>query len=397
MNKVIYLDNAATTKPLEIVADCVRETMLEVYGNPSSLHKKGMEAENILKEANKFFAKALGCTLDEIYYTSGGTESNNLSIIGTAMAYKRYGTRIITSQIEHPSVGEVYKYLESLGFEIVTIGVNNEGYLNVDELKANINDNTILVSVMHVNNELGTIQDIEQIGKLIKDCNKQTIFHVDAVQSFAKTPLNVKKAKVDLLSISGHKFYGPRGIGILYKNKEIRLQQQLFGGGQQKNLRSGTENVAGVNGARIAATYVINNQKEILEHMLTLKIKLANGVQTALQDVWVNGPGLESGAPYILNMGFKDVRAEVLLHALEQEGIYVSSSSACSTHKKEKAGVLKAIGLRDHSLENAIRFSFSHDTKIEDIDKVIQVIIEQVTKLRKYVPGGNKIEKCIFN
>ncbi len=397
MNKSIYLDNAATTKPLDIVADCVKETMLNYYGNPSSLHKKGMEAETIIKDSTKFFAKTLGCTPEEVFYTSGGTESNNLAIIGAALAYKRYGNKIITSTIEHPSVSETFKYLESLGFEIMTISVDNQGYIDMDELKNAVDDNTILVSIMHVNNELGTIEDIPNIGKMIKSINKQIVFHVDAVQGFARIPLNVKKAKVDLLSTSSHKFYGPRGVGVLYKNKDIRLQQQLFGGGQQKNVRSGTENVAGIKGSALAAKYVIENQSDILEHMLTLKIKLANGIQTALEDVWVNGPSLEQGAPYILNMGFNDVRAEVLLHALEEHGIYVSSSSACSTHKKEKGGVLKAIGLNGHGLENAIRFSFSHDTKVEDIDRVIEVIIEQVIKLRRYTPGGKKVEKCIFN
>ena len=390
MNQEIYLDNAATTKPLECVADSVKNAMLSFYGNPSSLHKKGMEAENILKEASNFFAKAMGCLPEEILYTSGGTESNNMAIIGAALAYKRRGNKIITSNIEHPSVGEVFKFLETQGFNVVTIGVNKEGYIDLETLRNAVDEKTVLVSIMHVNNEIGTIQPISEIGHLIKEKNAETLFHVDAVQSFAKIPIHVRKSKIDFLSISAHKFYGPRGIGLLYKNKQVRMQQLLWGGGQQKNMRSGTENVPGVAGALSAASYVLENQASILKHMMACKRTLANGLLETLSDVWINGPSLEQGAPYILNMGFKDVRAEVLLHALEQEGIFVSSGSACSIHKKIKDGVLVAIGLPNHYLDNAIRFSFSHDTSLEDMKKVVEVIISQVTLLRRYTPGGRK-------
>ena len=390
MNQEIYLDNAATTKPLECVADSVKNAMLSFYGNPSSLHKKGMEAENILKEASNFFAKAMGCLPEEILYTSGGTESNNMAIIGAALAYKRRGNKIITSNIEHPSVGEVFKFLETQGFNVVTIGVNKEGYIDLETLRNTVDEKTVLVSIMHVNNEIGTIQPISEIGYLIKEKNAETLFHVDAVQSFAKIPIHVRKSKIDFLSISAHKFYGPRGIGLLYKNKQVRMQQLLWGGGQQKNMRSGTENVPGVAGALSAASYVLENQASILKHMMACKRTLANGLLETLSDVWINGPSLEQGAPYILNMGFKDVRAEVLLHALEQEGIFVSSGSACSSHKKIKDGVLVAIGLSNHYLDNAIRFSFSHDTSLKDMKKVVEVIISQVTLLRRYTPGGRK-------
>ena len=220
MNQEIYLDNAATTKPLECVADSVKNTMLSFYGNPSSLHKKGMEAENILKDASQFFARAIGCLPEEILYTSGGTESNNMAIIGAALAYKRRGKKIITSNIEHPSVGEVFKFLETQGFDVVTVGVNKEGYIDLEALRNMVDDETVLVSIMHVNNEIGTIQPIAEIGHLIKEKNAETLFHVDAVQSFAKIPVHVKKSKIDFLSISAHKFYGPRGIGLLYKNKK---------------------------------------------------------------------------------------------------------------------------------------------------------------------------------
>lgn len=230
--KEIYLDNAATTKPLELTIEAVAEVMRTTYGNPSSLHKKGIEAENKVKESTAFFANILGGTEDEIFYTSGGTESNNLAIIGAALAYQKTGKRIITTAIEHPSVGDVFKHLENQGFEVIVLSVNEKGYINLEELKQSINDQTSLVSIMHVNNEIGTIQDIEKIGSLIKKKNPKTLFHVDAVQSFTKIPVSVRKAQIDLLSISAHKFYGPRGVGLLYKNKKVRLQNMLMGGGR---------------------------------------------------------------------------------------------------------------------------------------------------------------------
>ena len=390
MSKEIYLDNAATTRPYEEVAKVVAETMLYTYGNPSSLHKKGMDAENILKEASQFFARQMGALPEEIIYTSGGTESNNTAIIGAAMAYKRQGNKVITSAIEHPSVKEVFRYLEEQGFEVITVGVNEKGEILLDELKEAIDDKTLLVSIMHVNNEIGTIQNLEQIGQLIKEMNKETLFHVDAVQSFGKIPVHVKRAKIDFLSCSAHKFYGPRGVGLLYKNKAVRMQSLVYGGGQQKNVRSGTENVPGIAGTLKAAEITFAHQKEMLEHMKECKKYLATTILNEIPDTWLNGPSIEESAPYILNIGFKDVRSEVLLHVLENEGIYVSSGSACARHKKEKDGVLIAIGNEPKQLDHAIRFSFSHDTQIEDLKKVVEVLKMQVPLLRRYTPGGRK-------
>ena len=390
MSKEIYLDNAATTRPYEEVAKVVAETMLYTYGNPSSMHKKGMDAENILKAASQFFARQMGALPEEIIYTSGGTESNNTAIIGAAMAYKRQGNKVITSAIEHPSVKEVFRYLEEQGFDVITVGVNEKGEILLDELKDAIDDKTLLVSIMHVNNEIGTIQNLEQIGQLIKEMNKETLFHVDAVQSFGKIPVHVKRAKIDFLSCSAHKFYGPRGVGLLYKNKAVRMQSLVYGGGQQKNVRSGTENVPGIAGTLKAAEITFAHQKEMLEHMKECKKYLATTILNEIPDTWLNGPSIEESAPYILNIGFKDVRSEVLLHVLENEGIYVSSGSACSSHKKEKDGVLIAIGNEPKQLDHAIRFSFSHDTQIEDLKKVVEVLKMQVPLLRRYTPGGRK-------
>lgn len=390
MIKEIYLDNAATTKPYNEVAEVVARTMLNSYGNPSSLHKKGMEAETILKEATEFFSRQMGALQEEIFYTSGGTESNNTAIIGASMAYKRIGNKIITSAIEHPSVKEVFKYLKEQGFEVITIGVDQAGLIDLEALKAAIDERTILVSIMHVNNEIGTIQPIEEIGKLIKSVNKETLFHVDAVQSFCKLPIQVKRAKIDFLSCSAHKFYGPRGIGLLYKNKSVRMQSLVFGGGQQKNVRSGTENVPAIAGMLKAAQITCGHRDEALKHMQKCKEYLAKTILSEIPDTWVNGPTIEESAPYILNIGFKDVRSEVLLHALEYENIYVSSGSACSSHKKEKDSVLTAIGNDKEKLDHAIRFSFAHDTQIEDLAKVVEILKSQVTLLRRYTPGGRR-------
>lgn len=390
MIKEIYLDNAATTKPYQEVVKVVTDSMLYAYGNPSSLHKKGIEAENIIKEASLFFANQVGALPEEVIYTSGGTESNNTAISGVAKAYNRQGNKIIISAIEHPSIKEIINDLESIGFIIEKIQVNQKGLVDLDQLYHTLDEKTILVSIMHVNNEIGTIQPIEEIGKLIKERNKETLFHVDAIQSFSKIPIHMRKAKIDLLSCSAHKFHGPKGVGLLYKKKEVRMKNLIYGGGQQRNWRSGTENVPGIAGALKAAELSFTHQKEYLEHMKQCKSYLAQEVLNQIEDTWINGPHYNEGAPHILNMGFKDIRSEVLLHALENEGIYVSSGSACSSHKKEKNSVLKSIGNKDDQLDNAIRFSFAYDTQLEDLKRVIEVLKIQVPLLRRYIPGGRK-------
>lgn len=384
----IYLDHAATTQPLQKVAAVVADTMMRVYGNPSSLHKKGMEAETIIKTSSMYLAKMMGCQEDEIIYTSGGSESNNTALIGSAYTYKRRGRKIITSEIEHPSVAEPLKYLESQGFQIERLPCDQAGYVNREALKEALDDQTILVSIMHVNNEIGTIQPIEEIGALIKAYNQGIIFHVDAVQSFGKLPLWVKKNNIDLLSASAHKFYGPKGIGFLYKNKKIRLSPLIYGGGQQKGNRSGTENTAGIAGMLEACKYVLENREVIQKQQKEAKQYLAHKILAEIPHTWVNGPDLEEGAPHILNMRFKDIRAEVLLHALEQKGIYVSSGSACASNKKANSQTLTAIGHQKEDLDNALRFSFGLEITQEDLNFTAEVLKEQTALLRRYTLGG---------
>lgn len=386
--KEIYLDYAATTKPLNEVARAVAESMINTYGNPSSLHKKGVEAETILKDANDRLSKMLGCLTDEIIYTSGGTESNNMAIIGVSNAYRRRGNKLITSSIEHPSVLETFKHLETQGFELCIIGVDKKGMLDLEALENAIDKETLLVSIMHVNNEIGTVQDIEEIGRLIKQKNKDVFFHVDAVQSFGKIPISVKKSKIDLLSISAHKFYGPRGMGVLYKTRDVRIQPLIYGGGQQKGLRAGTENVPGIAGIAEACNYAAQNMEALNAHYKACKMHLAEAVLTNISDTFINGPDKSEGAPHILNIGFKNIKSEVLLHALESKGIYVSSGSACSSNKKVQSTVLSAIGNKKEDLDNALRFSFGRDTSVEDIAWTVDKLKEQVTLLRKYTLGG---------
>lgn len=388
---MIYLDNGATTQPLKIVAEKMMEVMLNDYGNTSSYHAMGLAAEKHIKAASDYFSKILQCAPEEIIYTSGGTESNNTAIIGTALAYHRTGKRIITSQIEHASVHEVFKYLEEQGFEVIYLPVDSSGYVDIDQLLASINDETTLVSIMHVNNELGTVQDIETIGQKIKEKNKQTLFHVDAIQSFTKVLINRQNSKIDLLSISGHKIYGPKGVGLLYKNKNVKMAPLLLGGGHQRGYRSGTENVPGVVGMHVAAQEVMGKFDEHATALGTLKEELVNGIKATIEGSYINGPDLKDGAPHILNMGFDNIKAEVLLHALEGANIYVSSGSACSSNKKVTNSVLESIGKSGQALDQSIRFSFGINNTQEQINETILVLQKTIPMLRKVLSlGGRK-------
>lgn len=388
----IYLDHAATTKPLQVVVEKMMQVMLEDYGNPSSYHKMGLQAETYIKKASIYFADILQGSPDEIFYTSGGTESNNMAIIGTALAYQRIGKRIITTKIEHPSVKEVFKYLEAQGFEIIYLPVDHQGYLNINQLVDSINDQTTLVSIMHVNNEIGTIQEIEKIGTKIKEKNPNTHFHVDGVQSFGKIPINRKRAAIDLFSISGHKIYGPKGVGILYKNKNTRIHPLILGGGQQQGYRSGTENVPGIVGIHEAARQVIANLDQNTNQIGRLKQELTNKIISRIENVYVNGPDITLGAPHIVNIGFKNIRSEILLHALEAENIYVSSGSACASNQKQGINAtLEAIGKNHMESDEAIRFSFGIDNTSKQVEKTIAVLEKTIPMLRKVLRlGGNQ-------
>jgi len=389
--KEIYLDHAATTRPLEVVAEKMMQVMLGDYGNPSSHHKMGLQAEKHIKEASNYFAQVLQGSADEIIYTSGGTESNNMAIIGTALAYQRVGKRVITTQIEHSSVKEAFNYLQSQGFEVIYLPVDQEGYVNINQLADSINDQTSLVSIMHVNNEIGTIQEIEKIGTLIKEQNPNTHFHVDGVQSFGKIPINRKRAAIDLLSISGHKIHGPKGAGLLYKNKNTRMHPLILGGGQQQGYRPGTENVPGIVGIHEAAKQVITRLDQDANQMNMLKQELTSKIINRIENVYVNGPDIVQAAPHIVNIGFKNIRSEVLLHALEAEDIYVSSGSACASNKNQGvSSTLEAIGRNNMERDEAIRFSFGTDNTSEQVEKTVVVLEKTIPMLRSVLRLGGK-------
>ncbi|MBO4809322.1 MAG: cysteine desulfurase [Lachnospiraceae bacterium] len=379
----IYLDNSATTRAFPEVAEKVAKVMTEDYGNPSSMHMKGVDAEKYIKEAKSIFAGILKVNEKEIFFTSGGTESDNLAIIGSAFANQRAGKHIITSKIEHPAVLESMKYLESQGFEVTYLGTNNEGVVEPEELKKALRDDTILVSIMHTNNEIGSLQKISDIGVIIKEHNKNTLFHVDAVQGFGKAKILPKKMNIDMLSISSHKIHGPKGVGVLYIAEKTKIHNISFGGGQQGNMRSGTENVPGIAGMALAAKMIYAKLDEECEKLYSLKVRFIEEA-TKIPDVTVNGPKGKEGAPHIVSLSFAGVRAEVLLHALEDKGIYVSSGSACATNHPEISKTLRAIDLDKSLWDSTIRFSFSVFTTEEEIDETVKALNDIIPTLRKY-------------
>ena len=378
-----YLDNSATTRVSENVKDLMVKVMVEDYGNPSSLHMKGVESEKYIKESKDIIAKLLKVDAKEIIYTSGGTESNNLAIIGAAMANKRAGNRIITSSIEHPSVLATMKYLEDNGFEVIYLPVDNKGVVDMDALKEAMTAETILVSIMHVNNEIGVIEPVEEISKYIKSVNPNVVFHVDAIQSFGKLIIHPRKMGIDLLSVSGHKIHGPKGIGFLYASSKVKLKPIIFGGGQQKGMRSGTENVPGIAGIGLASKEAYENFEEKISKMIELKDYFIDRV-TSIENVLVNSSKGEEGAPHVISVSFIGVRSEVMLHSLEDKNIYISSGSACSSNKPSVSATLKGIGLKPEQIDSTVRFSLSYDTTKEELDYAVEVIAGMIELLRKF-------------
>ncbi len=382
--KEVYLDNSSTTKVINDVIESMINAMTVCYGNPSSLHRKGIEAEKIVTKAKETFAEIMQIKPSEIYFTSGGTESNNLAIKGVAYAKRRQGNHLITSCIEHPSVLEAFKQLEKEDFSVTYLSVDNKGCVNLEELQKAIKEETILVSIMYVNNEVGSIQSIEEIARIVSG-KSNAVFHVDAVQAFGKVPLPKQLKGIHLLSLSAHKIYGPKGVGALFLRDGIRILPLFNGGGQEHGVRPGTENVPGIAGFSTAAKVVFKNFDEWTRHMRKLKEHLKDGILSEIPDTVLNGP--VDGAPHILNISFLGVKAEVLLHALEEHGIYVSTTSACMSKKATRSYVLKAMGKSPAEIESAIRFSFSPFLTNEDIDYTLKVLKAQVSQLRKYGRG----------
>lgn len=379
-----YLDNSATTRCTEGVRDVVVRAMTEDYGNPSSQHRKGVEAERILRDARETIAATLKVSEKEIFFTSGATESNNWAIIGAALANRRAGTHLITTAIEHAAVSEPMAYLEKQGFRVTYLPVDAHGHINLEDLEKALCEETILVSIMYVNNEIGTIEPISEAGKLIKARNPRTLFHVDAVQAYGKMEIRPRKLGVDMLSVSAHKIHGPKGVGFLYVNEKTKLQPLMLGGGQQRGMRSGTDNVPGAAGLAEAAKEAYAQLGQSTEHLLSLKKRMMDGLRD-LAGVVIHSEEGDRSAPHIVSAAFPGVRSEVLLHALEERGICVSAGSACTTNKKVPvSGVLKELHLPKELAESTLRFSFSRFTTDEEIDYCLGALRELLPVLARY-------------
>ncbi|CDA68486.1 MAG: cysteine desulfurase family protein [Lachnospiraceae bacterium] len=381
----VYLDNSATTRTFPEVAELMSKIMCEDYGNPSSMHNKGVQAERYVRYGRETLAKILKVNEKEIYFTSGGTESDNLALIGCAMANYRAGKHLITTKIEHPAILQTMHYLEDQGFEVTYLSVNDKGQISLQELQNAMRKDTILVSIMHTNNEIGAVEPIAEAGRLIKSTNPSTLFHVDAVQGFGKYRIYPKRMGIDLLSVSGHKIHGPKGVGFLYIGEKVKIHNIIYGGGQQKNLRSGTENVPGIAGMAKAAEMLYNHLEEDAERLYSLKDYFCEGLRK-IPDIRINNPEGMEGAPHIVSLSVAGVRSEVLLHALEDKGIYVSAGSACSSNKPHTAGsaTMKAIKLPEEFLDSTLRFSMSVYTTREELDYTLQVMYDIIPMLRKY-------------
>lgn len=382
-----YLDNSATTRCSDRACQLMVDLLTKDYGNPSSLHMKGIEAERFVETAKKKIAKTLRVSEKEIIFTSGGTESNNLAIIGAAMANRRAGNHIITTSIEHASVENPMEFLKEQGFEITYLSVDENGIISLEELEEAVMEQTILVSMMQVNNEIGAIEPVAEAAELIKKKNPDTLIHVDAIQSYGKMYIYPKKLGIDMLSVSGHKIHGPKGSGFLWVKEKTKLKPLILGGGQQKGMRSGTENVPAIAGLGEAAEEIYENLDEKRAHLYGLKQRFIDGIEK-LEGTHVNGKTGEDSAPHIVSVSFEGIRSEVLLHSLEDRGIYVSSGSACSSNnhagKHKGSKTLRNIHLKENLLDSTLRFSFSVHTTEEEIDYALEVLGELLPVLKKY-------------
>lgn len=379
----VYLDNSATTKAYPEVVSLVADIMTNDYGNASSMHLKGVDAEKYLKYSKATIAGIMKVKEKEIFFTSGGTESDNWALMGAAFANHRSGKHLITTKIEHPAILRTMEHLKELGFDITYLSVNQYGQISLDELRNAIRPDTILVSIMFVNNEVGAIQPIDEAGEIIKRVNPRTLFHVDAVQGFGKLRLLPKKWKIDMVSVSGHKIHGPKGTGFLYIDEKVKIKPILYGGGQQNGYRSGTENVPGVAGLGKATELIYRDLVEDTNRLYRLKQKLVSGL-LKIDHVKINGPQDETGAPHIVSASIAGIRSEVLLHSLEDKGVYVSAGSACSSHKHTVSDTLNAMGLTTEYMDSTIRFSLSVFTTEEEIEYTLKCLYELVPMLRRY-------------
>ena len=382
---MIYLDNSATTRQYPEVTREMLRYMDEFYGNPSSLYQLGVDSEKAVKKARTALQKAIGMEDGRVYFTSGGTEADNMAIFGAARALKRRGLRIVTTAVEHPAVLECCKELEKQGFEVIYVGVDRNCRLDIDALRSAVNDETILVSMMHVNNEAGTIMPVNEVKQIMKEKDAPGIFHCDAVQSFGKLQLC---SDADVISVSGHKIHGPKGTGAICIREGVNIPAFICGGGQESGKRSGTENVPAIAGFGLAAEMSEHGRRENSASMAQMRQRLISQLTASLDDIVINSPetaGENAGecCSSLLNISFLGTRGEVLLHTLEQDGIYVSTGSACSSNKKGQSHVLKAMGLKDKEIEGTLRFSFGRMNSIEEIDIAADKVAAAVKRFRR--------------
>ena len=386
---MIYMDNSATTRCFPEVAEKMADIMCNDFGNPSSAHHCGVTAEGHIKKAKEILSGILRCKADELYFTSGGTESDNLALIGAARANRRTGNHIITTVIEHPAVLRTMEQLQEEGFDITYLPVDRDGIVSLESIENAVSQDTILVSVMHTNNEIGSLQPVSAIGELLTRKYPKVLFHVDAVQGFGKARIYPREMGIDMLSVSAHKIHGPKGVGLLYVAGGTKINPVIYGGGQQNGLRSGTENVPGIAGLAMAAQKLYSELESEQDRLYTIKERFISGLKE-LPDVKINGiPGedaaaIRKSAPHIVSASFGGVRAEVLLHALEERDIYVSAGSACATHKPEPSRTLQAIGLKKDMLEGTLRFSFSTFTKENEPEEVLAALKDILPELRRF-------------
>ena len=382
-----YLDNAATTRVFPEVRDIMLQVMEKDFGNPSSRHTKGIEAEGYVTKAVQQIAGTLKCQPKEIILTSGGTESNNMALIGTALANQRAGKHVITTRIEHASIHEPFGRLEQMGYEAQYLPVDHNGHLQPEMLEEAVREDTLLVSVMMVNNEMGAVEDIKKLVAVAKQKNPNVIFHVDAIQAYGKYKIVPKRLGIDLMSVSGHKIHGPKGSGFLYVRDGVKISPIILGGGQQKGMRSGTENVPAIAGLGEAVRLIYQQHSEKVERLYALKQRLIDGL-AAMEGVsinGINGLSLTETAPHIVSASFDGIKSEVMLHALAQEGVYVSSGSACSSNHPDLSGTLKAIGVEDRLLDSTLRFSFSVLSTEEEVDHALEAVAKVLPQLRRFV------------
>ncbi len=376
----VYLDNSATTRPYDAVRQAVFETMGDCYANPASLHSAGKAAEDLVEAARRSVARLMGADAKEVVFTSGGTESDNLAILGYCAANARNGKRVITQKTEHPAVLQCFLALEKQGFDVQYLDVSRDGIVDLEQFASLLNKDTILTSCMQVNNETGAVMPISDMARILRQTCPSCALHVDGVQGFGKCLEPVKTLGADLYSVSAHKLHGPHGVGALYVKKGIRLSPHMYGGGQEGGLRSGTGNTAGICGFQTACELQFAALKENFGHAAMLKNALLDGLRD-LPDVLNNSSA--DALPYIVNLSFLGVKSEVLLHVLESYGIYVSSGSACSSHKRTGSHVLNAMGLSKNEVDSALRFSFSHFNTLEEVLYVTDVLRREVPALRK--------------